>query len=988
MPHSVAAAKQRPAMRGRQWGAVRFAFKVEFQTTRSRSSGTLNKLINSAWHLMVSMMEQPAEPLIEKVSFHQRCHRCNLDDSIPAGGTMTIVPDGKQEPKSLPYGIDANDRTMDHVHSLDANSPTLATSSASVPAVPNAQVSQPQGFGDYQIVREIARGGMGVVYEARQVSLNRTVAIKMILAGQLASQDDVKRFYLEAESAAGLNHPGIVPIYEIGSSNDQHFFSMGFVDGPSLAMILKDGPMSPKVAAECLAQVCDAVHYAHEHGVIHRDLKPGNILLASTCAPGSESSKNRSIHKLSNKNSVESFRSSTNRQVPSEFAFVPKVTDFGLAKQIHGNSELTGTGQVLGTPSYMPPEQADGRVATVGTLADVYSLGAILYCMLTGRPPFQSSSPFETLMQVLKEPPIAPRQLNPSLPRDLETICLKAIEKSPAKRYASAAELREELDRYLAGEPIHARPISSVERGCRWLWRHPAVALMGAIVLAAMGTVVGTIYSSNRRLQAERDIAITATEEAKTQRTLAEKRLDKAIEAVDQMMVRTASERWATRPDLQEERQQVLEDAVAFYGSFGQVAGQDARVQNEAAKAQFRVSVAYLLLNNMQASLQAAEKATAIYSQLTKENPESPKYLADASEVGLMIADTHALSGRYKEASASYDSAVSLAKSACALAPNDRNLQLRSVAAQSHRIYFLLAQNETAGREGLNEMKLAMSKLAERKEGGFTEGLALGFAFSVEGSYSLSSNDLREATRCYDEAWDALESIKSLAAPNIRQSSQFNNTKAIVTVQRGLVRSVRGESPEETQSGLVMMQDGIKLFDQLLLVNPKAVPFRLQKIQTLRARANVYRFLKDDVNAVKDDQLVSDLVSEIAKDNPTLDWLSGFDSLRKSIDWINELRAGNLDHFEARADEYLVNALPSSRGDVQYNIACAYVLVSEKVADKREEYCLKAVSLLNDLAASDYFKQPGRFDNLRSDTDLAPIHGRDDFRDFVRAAKK
>ena len=257
---------------------------------------------------------------------------------------MKFVPDGNQDPRTLPHHVDANDRTLDHTPSVDSNAdaPTLASERGTGPSQSATQLSQPQSFGDYKLIREIARGGMGVVYEARQVSLNRTVAIKMILAGQLASQDDVKRFYLEAESAAGLNHNGIVPIYEIGANNDQHFFSMGFVDGPSLATILKDGPLPPKAAAECLAKVCDAVHYAHEHGVIHRDLKPGNILLATENPNGPEGSKNRSIssiRKLSDKTSVDSARPSASRFIQSEFPYSPKVTDFGLAKQLHGNSE-------------------------------------------------------------------------------------------------------------------------------------------------------------------------------------------------------------------------------------------------------------------------------------------------------------------------------------------------------------------------------------------------------------------------------------------------------------------------------------------------------------------------------------------------------------------------------------------------------------------------------------------------------------------------
>jgi serine/threonine-protein kinase len=279
---------------------------------------------------------------------------------------------------------------------------------------------------------------MGVVYKARQVSLNRIVALKMILAGQLASDSDVRRFYTEAEAAANLAHPGIVPIYEVGHWEGQHFFSMGYVDGTTLAAEMTRGPLSPARAAEIVMKVAEAVAYAHAQGVIHRDLKPGNVLLDKSDQP--------------------------------------HVTDFGLAKRVEGDSNLTATGQVLGTPSYMPPEQAAGRMADIGPASDVYALGAILYALLTGRPPFEAPTALETLTQVLELEPVAPRHLNKNVPRDLQTICLKCVEKEPHRRYASAQELAEDLERFLSGEPILARPLGPLGRYLRWGRRHPALS--------------------------------------------------------------------------------------------------------------------------------------------------------------------------------------------------------------------------------------------------------------------------------------------------------------------------------------------------------------------------------------------------------------------------------------------------------------------------------------------------------------------------------
>ncbi len=289
--------------------------------------------------------------------------------------------------------------------------------------------AMPETLGDYDILEFVARGGMGVVFQAYQRSLSRIVAVKMIVSGQFANSQEVDRFRCEAQAAAHLDHPGIVPIYEVGVDRGRHYFSMPFVEGESLESRLQDGPFAAEDAATMLLQIAEAVAYAHGKGIIHRDLKPGNVLLDGNGRA--------------------------------------RVTDFGLAKRLNEASHLTATGQALGTPSFMAPEQAHGK-SDVGPAADIYALGSILYYLLTGQPPFQGESAMDTLMLVIHRDAQSPRDLAPDVDLDLEAICLKCLEKEPDQRYASARDLANDLRRYLDGQPVEARRAGGWDQVRRW----------------------------------------------------------------------------------------------------------------------------------------------------------------------------------------------------------------------------------------------------------------------------------------------------------------------------------------------------------------------------------------------------------------------------------------------------------------------------------------------------------------------------------------
>ncbi len=383
--------------------------------------------------------------------------------------------------------------------------PTLGSLSKPPQADDTGGVSVP----GYEILRELGRGGMGVVYQARHLKLDRVVALKMILAGGHAGGTELARFRTEAEAIARLQHPNIVQVYEIGEHDGRPFFSLEFCPGGSLDKKLNGLPLPPEEAAQLVETLARAMHSAHQAQVIHRDLKPANVLLTGDGTP--------------------------------------KITDFGLARKLDDIGQ-TQSGAIMGTPSYMAPEQADRKTRELGPACDIYALGAILYELLTGRPPFKAATLMDTLFQVLSDEPVPPGRLQSKTPRDLETICLKCLHKDPARRYPSAKALAEDLACFRRGEPIAARPVGGLERGVKWVRRNPAVAALAAAVLLVL--TAGVVVSGWFAIKAGEE-AKEASRQAQAART-AEKKAAERAEA--EAAANGAAQREKERADIEKRR--------------------------------------------------------------------------------------------------------------------------------------------------------------------------------------------------------------------------------------------------------------------------------------------------------------------------------------------------------------------------------------------------------------------------------------------------
>jgi len=703
-------------------------------------------------------------------------------------------------------------------------------------------------FGNYDLLEEIGRGGMGVVYRARQRAAGRVVALKILRRDRLESlprdtqASAMDRFRKEAQAAARLEHDHIVTVYEVGEADGQQFFSMQCVEGRTLAEMLREGPIQNRRAAGYLEPVARAVHEAHSRGILHRDLKPQNILVDAK----------------------------TDRAL---------VADFGLAKLAEGQEQLTRAGEVMGTPSYMSPEQAQNS-ADVAAATDIYALGATLYHILTGRPPFQAATPVETLRQVIDEEPAPPRQLNPSIGRDLETICLKCLQKEPTRRYASAEQLADELGRCLRGEPILARPVGPLGRMARWCRRNPVTAsLIGStaalLVLALVIALVGYVKTS---------AALVAAKKAQRE---AEESFQQARGAVDDLLKSVSEEELLDRPGMQPLRRKLLTEARDYYRRFLDQRGDDPRLQDELAETSFLMGRITEEIDSPEEALSAYRRAEETQKRLLAQRPadqsrlkalgdtlnaigralvrlrrldEASTAYAESTAIRRRLAEAHprqseyrrALAngmmnlglvekerGKFLEARREFEQAQAIRRELLEREPeNTRTKILRDLGIGHYNLAILaLTGGDYAGaekdfRDGIaifNQLLQTGPRGAEddRKELDYHHYLTL--CYRLLADLVSVVGDRREAMELYQRALEVMTPF-ALANPAVQK---YQAELAAIHLNLGLLH----QEEQQTGPALKSFQQARRALERLVEENAAAVPYRRDLAVCLRAIA-------------------------------------------------------------------------------------------------------------------------------------------------------
>ncbi len=791
---------------------------------------------------------------------------------------------------------------------------------------PAQQADELGRLGSYRVLQELGAGGMGIVFVVEDPDLQRRVALKVMRPDLAANPSARERFRREAESIARLRHENIVQIHEIGEQNGEPYLTLEYVGGGSLAQKLAAGPLPPGQAAALVETLARAMHHAHEHGIVHRDLKPGNVLFDENGAA--------------------------------------KISDFGVAKQLDAATAHTQTGAILGTPSYMAPEQAEGGQDAVGPATDVYALGAILYETLTGRPPFRGPTVLDTLAQVREREPVTPRLLQPSVPRDLETICLKCLQKEPRKRYLSAADLAEDLQRFRERRPVCARRAGSLERLAKWMRRRPALAALGAVsTLALVSLFTGSLW-----YQAKLRLAVNETE---ANRQRADRNYGHAREAINQMLERLNKFQAPGVPEVEILRKELSKDALSFFQAIAETEPDpDPATRLDFAKA-------YILLGRFLSrteALQVLDHARRLLEELRTEEPENQDYRLELAKCLDRLA---VVLGFGQENLRLREQALEIRRELCRLEPDNANYQ-RALAASHINVgcSYETTNWETAEfhwKEGIRIQEKLVREHPELLEYQYmwaitSSNLAMAYAHTGR---------IAEADAIYREVEPRLAKLVQ------EKGSPRDWVYGLLTTLRcwgGMLISARRGEEAST-----LLDRAVAMADQWRLEDPHSRRVQELLLACIKMRMTNSTLLHRRDEGAKDWQRAVALSAE-------LKWWS---ELCDGAVW--DARLG--DHaLAAERAEYLAKQKDLTDDDVSL-LAKAYALASaaarrdSKLTPPEQErnanrYAAAAVALLNKLHSSGYFKDSDHLKNLQTDTDLDPLRKRDDFLKLVNETGK
>jgi serine/threonine protein kinase/tetratricopeptide (TPR) repeat protein len=817
----------------------------------------------------------------------------------------------------------------------------------------------------YEILEQIGQGGMGAVFKARQAGLGRLVALKRLHAGARPKPEALSRFRREAEAVARLDHTNIVRIYEVGEQDGQPYLALEYVAGGTLKECLAGNPLVPTAAAALVATLARAIDHAHQQGIVHRDLKPANILLQNILTTkDTEDHRGKSTDFLPLRSSVSSVVKHC----------TPKITDFGLAKLVDQEQVQTQTGDILGTPGYMAPEQATGHSHAVGPAADIYALGAILYEALTGRPPFQGATMLDTLEQVRKQEPVPPARLQPKVPRDLDTVCLKCLEKAPRQRYATAGALAEDLQRVLDGKPTLARPVPAWEKAWKWARRRPAVA--GLITLSGLAflALIAGLWLHTKSLNEQVRRAETGEAMARRQKQRADTNYQQARQAINGILDRLDKFYVAGVPRIESLRRELRADALAFFNGVAKAdTDGDPATRLDVAQAYRIMGTLQLQSGQLETSRQTLERARVLLEKLVADCPNNREYQAELGRCYDRLGHATSSCRLDAESLAFREQALAICQELCRLEPDNATWQRDRASRHNNLGVYYYDRGRLDQVEPHWQKVIRMrEKLVQEHPGEVVERYFLAISYANLATLYRDTGRKSEADARYGKCEPLLTEL-------VRDHPEEKHWAVALaqTLRNWGCLLNDAHRPEDARQRLTR---AVEIMEQWLREDPLSPEGQDLLLGCLVARMHNCTLLQLGTDGERDWQRAWKLSAQ----------RNSWDDL--CIGVLCDARFGAHGLAAARAKQ--LEQQPGFTSANRFQLAKVYAQAAEAAhRDKQlspveqerqaEHYTAAALGLLAQLSQDGYFKDAASVTRLKTDSDLKPLHQRAAYQELL-----